>query len=249
MPVEFALRICLSPPPPLHRLLAGYEELRNTGPGKALRPCLQHRAPGLEAAVQKAAKKRVVFADSVGLMLTAVRLFSKVDEDSCELQLALAKLRTLSPRALAPASAYTLDFRPPASDYLDFRSRLQQNQVCLEHCLIQDTILTGTVQVRNVAYEKKVQVRITFDLWRSFQDFPCCYLRPSYGCTGTDAFSFHVPLPADPSPRDSAHFCISFQCDKGLYWDNNKGQNYPIQLAVDQGLPGWTTWDNLGPYW
>nr|XP_033805823.1 protein phosphatase 1 regulatory subunit 3C-like [Geotrypetes seraphini] len=226
--------ICLSPPP-CHLLLTCYEEEQNSSKEKPLRPCLQHRTTEPEVAAQKKTTKWVFFADSLGLALTSVHHFSGADENNSELQLVLSKLQNLRLLTPAPVRSYVLGFHSPVSDYLDYRRRLKQNRVCLEHCLIQGRNLTDTVQVQNVAFEKKFQVHITFDLWQSFQDFPCCYLRPYCGGMDTDVFSFHIPLSAEPSLQDPAHFCISFHCDKGWFWDNSKGQNYPIQLAEDQG--------------
>ncbi|KAJ1090885.1 hypothetical protein NDU88_004013 [Pleurodeles waltl] len=164
-----------------------------------------------------------------GLSLTAVRIFSKMEEDLCDLQLALKHLLTPS-KGLSPSpKPYALDFPQPASDYLAFRTRLQHDQVCLEQCLIRECSLSGTVRVRNVGFEKKVHLRVTFDSWRSFRDVTCLYMHNTYGVADTDTFSFHVELPRAPGPQGHVEFCVSYQCGHAVYWDNNHGQNYCIQ--------------------
>ncbi|XP_069070176.1 protein phosphatase 1 regulatory subunit 3C-B-like [Pleurodeles waltl] len=270
MPVDFAMRICLGGSPPFHRLLDTYEGLQGGRPLKPLRPCL-HPSSITEGWGHSRQKKRVVFADMKGLSLTAVRIFSKMEEDLCDLQLALKHLLTPS-KGLSPSpKPYALDFPQPASDYLAFRTRLQHDQVCLEQCLIRECSLSGTVRVRNVGFEKKVHLRVTFDSWRSFRDVTCLYMHNTYGVADTDTFSFHVELPRAPGPQGHVEFCVSYQCGHAVYWDNNHGQNYCIQYrgglclgtseatthidntgAAVSMFSHWPTWTGahcISPYW
>ncbi|NXM71142.1 PR3CB phosphatase, partial [Serilophus lunatus] len=176
-------------------------------------------------------KKRGVFADMKGLSLTAVRFFSKIEEDLCDLQHALSDLACFRPKLWdsgSQACRYVLDFPQPSADYVAFRSSLHSNLVCLEGCVIQDRALSGTVKVRNIAYEKKVTVRITFDGWRSFRDVPCQYMHSTYGSADTDIFSFELTLPKPSVGRRATEFCVSFQCGQKTHWDNNHGKNYKI---------------------
>lgn len=239
MPVDLAVRLCLGHSPPIRKLLNSYEELRGSRGRKPLRSCLnqklsaepepERRENSRSAKGQK--KKRVVFADTKGLSLTAVRFFSKIEEDLCDLQHALSDLACFRPwlRDSHPeACRYVLDFPQPSADYLTFRSRLHSNLVCLENCLIQNRALSGTVKVRNIEYEKKVMVRITFDGWKSFRDISCQYIHSTYGSADTDIFSFELALPKLSVSRRAAEFCISFQCGQETHWDNNHGRNYKI---------------------
>ncbi|XP_069473783.1 protein phosphatase 1 regulatory subunit 3C-B-like [Ambystoma mexicanum] len=269
MPVDFTMRICLGGSPPFHRLLDTYEDLHGGRPRKALRPCL-HPSSLSDGWGHTRQKKRVVFADMKGLSLTAVHIFSKMEEEFCELQLALAHL--FPSKKLVPCpKPYSLDFPQPASDYLAFRNRLQRDQVCLEQCLIHKRSLSGTVRVCNVGFEKLVQLRVTFNSWRSFHDVACHYIHNTYGLADTDSFSFKVKLPHAPGLQDSIEFCVSFQSGHAIYWDNNHGKNYHIQHRGDlptngrknvshfdspgeaPGMfahwPGWASAEDLGPYW
>ncbi|NXS26089.1 PR3CB phosphatase, partial [Pomatostomus ruficeps] len=239
MPVDLAVRLCLSHSPPIRKLLNSYEELRGNRGRKPLRSCLNQKLSAEPEPEQRDStknskgqkKKRVVFADMKGLSLTAVRFFSKIEEDLCDLQHALSDLARFQPRLqdLRPeVCRYVLDFPQPSANYVAFRNRLHSSFVCLESCLIQDHALSGTVKVRNIEYEKKVTVRITFDGWKSFRDISCQYMHSTYGSADTDIFSFELTLPKPSISHRVTEFCISFQCGQKTHWDNNHGKNYKI---------------------
>ncbi|NWS57968.1 PR3CB phosphatase, partial [Chunga burmeisteri] len=238
MPVDLAMRLCLGRSPPIQKLLHSYEELRGNRGRKPLRSCLNQKLnaepePERQDSTKnsKGQKKRVVFADMKGLSLTAVRFFSKIEEDLCDLQHALSDLACFRPKLHASrpeVCRYVLDFPQPSGDYMTFRSRLHSNLVCLENCVIQDRALSGTVKVRNIEYEKKVMVRITFDGWKTFRDISCQYMHSTYGSADTDIFSFELALPKPSISRRAAEFCIYFQCGQKTHWDNNHGRNYKI---------------------
>ncbi|NXD27608.1 PR3CB phosphatase, partial [Spelaeornis formosus] len=240
MPVDLAVRLCLSHSPPIRKLLNSYEELRGNRGRKPLRSCLNQklntepeleRRDGTKSSKGQKKKKQVVFADMKGLSLTAVRFFSKIEEDLCDLQHALSDLACFRPRLrdLRPeVGKYVLDFPQPSANYVAFRKTLHSNFVCLESCVIQDCALSGTVKVRNIAYEKKVMVRVTFDGWKSFRDIACQYMHSTYGSADTDIFSFELTLPKPSISHRGTEFCISFQCGQKTHWDNNHGKNYKI---------------------
>ncbi|XP_061564656.1 protein phosphatase 1 regulatory subunit 3C-B-like [Cololabis saira] len=221
------------------------------------RPCLSVVSVATKASTEAAAeesrgksqmvlrmkreRKSVVFADSWGLALTTVHVFNEAEDDLLtELQLhlremegAAAGLQLADVRdSTDSGSSLVLDFTPPAEDYLDLRNRLKAQQVSLETCSVQERLLSGTVQVRNICFEKSVWVRITFDSWRSFQDVGCVYLNNVYGCPDTDTFSFSVSVPEDPGTSDRVEFCVRYQTRHQTFWDNNLGENYQL-VSVD----------------
>lgn len=134
-----------------------------------------------------------------------------------------------------------LDFVQPAADYLDMRNRLKSQLVCLETCSIQDRMLSGTVQVRNVSFEKSVWMRITFDSWRSFKDVVGLYLNNIYGCPDIDTFSFSILIPEVLEPSHLVEFCIQYQTHDQTFWDNNRGRNYRLVVADTKGRPALST--------
>lgn len=266
MPMDVAMRFYIShSPPPLRGFLSSYEELQRTKKNrvnqanaqshkqqlyKPLRPCLSNQQKTVDIdggcvgwssnSSSKMGKKKVVFADTKGMSLTAIHVFSKFDDepyqnkhcggiteelqfDMTDLEAATMDLKISSVRSLV------LDFKQPSADYLDFRNRLLQNSVCLENCSLQERSLTGTVKVRNVGFEKVVQLRATFDSWASFTDVDCTFMNNVYSCQDTDTFAFVLELPAYIPPQNRVEFCICFKAQDQTYWDNNDGKNYVLK--------------------
>uniref|UniRef100_A0A3B5L8V4 Protein phosphatase 1 regulatory subunit n=1 Tax=Xiphophorus couchianus TaxID=32473 RepID=A0A3B5L8V4_9TELE len=250
MPVDMAIRICLASSPPLRSFLSNHDcqyAPAAAGPScRPLRPCLSSGccdSVPMEtptSAPRKSPRKSVAFADSQGLALTTVYVFTE-DDPLAELQFHLTELEGALELEVKDStesgSGLVLDFTPPATDYLDLRNRLKAQQVCLETCSVQDHLLSGTVQVRNIFFEKSVSVRITFDSWSSFQDVRCRYLNNVYGCPDIDTFTFAVPLPPDLVPSSRVEFCIWYQTKDQVHWDNNLGNNYRLAMADPTGRP------------
>ncbi|KAM3859368.1 protein phosphatase 1 regulatory subunit 3C-B-like [Diretmus argenteus] len=200
-------------------------------------------------------KKSVVFADSRGLALTAVCVFNETEDDPlAELQFHLTDLESAKARLglgddQGPSehgSFLVLDFKQPAEDYLELRNRLKAQQVCLESCSVQEHSLSGTIQVRNISFEKCVWVRITFDSWSTFKDVPCRYLNNVYGCPDTDTFSFTIPVLEVLEPSDQVEFCIQYQAQDQTFWDNNHGTNYQLVVSDLDGNPTRSTDETTG---
>ncbi|XP_075279537.1 protein phosphatase 1 regulatory subunit 3C isoform X1 [Opisthocomus hoazin] len=241
MPVDVAMRICLAHSPPLKSFLSPLEECQRNNfvnRFKPLRPCLHVKR---DSETQKSdwnhstarAKKRVVFADSKGLSLTAIHTFSEFQEHpGWDLQFDLLGLENItSGLKLHEEKSLILGFPRPSADYLDFRNRLQKNLVCLENCTLQEKVLSGTVKVKNVSFEKKVQVRITFDSWKTYMDVECVYMNNVYSDSENDTFSFTIDLPPVISSEEKIEFCISYRSGEHTFWDNNEGPNYKILHA------------------
>lgn len=251
MPVDMAVRIYLACSPPLHSFLRNHDDhcLPSVAP---LRPCLTTAGDSVAmTAVMSACrnggkpvrqKKSVVFADSQGLALATVHVLDESeDEGLSELQFQLKQIEGATSRLQLADSAdsvdsgpsLVLDFTPPAADYLDLRNRLKAQQVCLETCSVQDRLLSGTVQVRNVCFEKSVWIRITFDSWNSFQDFRCWHLNNVYASPDIDTFSFSIEVPASCESGSHVQFCVQYCTQDQTFWDNNHGNNYCL-VTVDQ---------------
>lgn len=254
MPVDVAVQLYITHSPPLRSFLSSYEDFRSRNRVKScykpLRPCLSSKAhlepPLLGWQTPKSkAKKKVVFADSKGMSLTAVHVFSTFDNrepTKPHLQFDLEDLEDVTATLrINSVQSPILDFPQPAADYLDFRSRLLKNLVCLENCTLQERALAGTIKVRNVAYEKSVLLRITFDTWKSYQDVECIFLNNVYGCQDTDTFSFAIELPSYVPPQNRVEFCISYRAGDQTYWDNNDGRNYGLVSTSLQKNKKWNS--------
>ncbi|XP_046948011.1 protein phosphatase 1 regulatory subunit 3B isoform X2 [Lynx rufus] len=213
-------------------------------PSKPLRPCIQlsskDEAGGMVAPTvqEKKVKKRVSFADNQGLALTMVKVFSEFD-DPLDIPFNITELLdNIVSLTTAESESFVLDFSQPSADYLDFRNRLQTDHVCLENCVLKDRAIAGTVKVQNLAFEKTVKIRMTFDTWKSFTDFPCWYVKDTYAGSDRDTFSFDISLPEKVQSYERIEFAVCFECRGQTYWDSNKGKNYRIiraELKSSQG--------------
>ncbi|XP_005063717.1 protein phosphatase 1 regulatory subunit 3C [Mesocricetus auratus] len=237
MPMDMAMRICLAHSPPLKSFLGPYSDFQRrkfVNKLKPLKPCLNVKQEAKSQNEWKPpndqAKKRVVFADSKGLSLTAIHVFSDLPEEPAwDLQFDLLDLNDISSSLkLHEEKNLVFDFPQPSSDYLSFRDRFQKNFVCLENCSLQERTVTGTVKVKNVSFEKEVRVRITFDSWKTYTDVDCVYMKNVYGSSDSDTFSFAIDLPRVIPTEEKIEFCVSYHANGRVFWDNNEGQNYRI---------------------
>uniref|UniRef100_A0A8C0R4M1 Protein phosphatase 1 regulatory subunit n=1 Tax=Canis lupus dingo TaxID=286419 RepID=A0A8C0R4M1_CANLU len=245
-------------------------------PSEPLRPCIQlsskNEASGVVAPTvqEKKVKKRVSFADNQGLALTMVKVFSEFDEP-LDIPFNITELLDNLVSLTSPESeSFVLDFTQPSADYLDFRNRLQADHVCLENCVLKDRAIAGTVKVQNLAFEKMVKIRMTFDTWKSFTDFPCRYVKDTYAGSDRDTFSFDISLPEKIQSYERMEFAVCFECSGQTYWDTElksaqgtaEPQNGPdFGISFDQfgsprcsyGLfpewPSYLGYEKLGPYY
>ncbi|KAM4636388.1 protein phosphatase 1 regulatory subunit 3C-like [Discoglossus pictus] len=241
MPVDVAVRICLAHSPPLKKFLSPYDDCRGrnfVNRYKPLRPCLtlKKEADSRSSEWNRSKprnKKRVVFADSKGLSLTSVHVFSEFkDEPAIDLQFDLVDLEGITASLkLHEEKSLMLGFIQPSADYLQFRNRIQKNLVCLENCSLQERSIAGTVKVKNLSYEKVVKVRMTFDTWKTFTDVNCIYMNNLYGGNESDTFSFVLDVPPNIPKHERMEFCVSYETNGQVFWDNNEGQNYCVMQA------------------
>ncbi|XP_061782733.1 protein phosphatase 1 regulatory subunit 3B [Nerophis lumbriciformis] len=173
-------------------------------------------------------KKQVTFADHRGLPLTRVKVFSQFT-DPIEIPLLIRRTASVAP--IAKGDKLVLDFSQPSSDYIHFRQCLERNCVCLEHCVLKDKALAGTVKVKNLSFEKRVKIRVTFDSWKSHTDVDCAYVKDSYPTRNSDTFCFQVSLPDLLPPQQHVEFAVCYQVGGDEHWDSNHGQNYCILWA------------------
>lgn len=190
--------------------------------------------------------KHVVFADSQGLSLTAVRVFSDEEEPSdLDLLPSLGGFESMTEDGYSctvstccPGTQLKLGFPQPSADFQAFRAKLAESMVILENCTISEQALQGTVRVRNISFRKDVRVRITFDSWQSYKDVPCTYLQKRFGGPQTDIFEFDIVIPKVLDAKRKIEFCL-FYLPGGHsepFWDNNNGQNYSITVCVNSHL-------------
>ncbi|XP_056289011.1 protein phosphatase 1 regulatory subunit 3B [Pseudoliparis swirei] len=182
------------------------------------------------------AKKQVTFADHRGLSLTKVKTFSRFG-DLIDVPLNIRELLRSALSLVSEEDRLVLDFAPPSSDYLHFRKSLERNSVCLEHCVLKERALAGTVKVKNVSFQKAVKLRLTSDGWRSHRDVSCQYVKDSYPTAHSDTFSFSAALPDTLRPHERVEFAVCYEVCGREYWDSNQGGNYRTAWASSRGAP------------
>lgn len=180
-------------------------------------------------------KKKVVFADDQGGQLTHVRVMKEPSYMPPIWSLQFLAHVTQGMISPVPQEQWVVDFRQPASAYLEFRQKVEEHNVSLENVIIKETehLIVGTVKVKNVSYNKEVIVRSSCDGWKTHEDTYCTYTVVGSGAASAytvhDTFSFKLTLP--PKSR-RIEFCVCYKCDNGEFWDNNDGHNYSLTNRV-----------------
>ncbi|XP_078589326.1 protein phosphatase 1 regulatory subunit 3B-like [Branchiostoma floridae x Branchiostoma japonicum] len=175
------------------------------------------------------ARKKVSFADTQGLSLVSVRLVEDTQEPPVLSTSLIAAVIDGARPAAEQRSNLVFNFAQPAADYLKMRQRLDLQNVCLENAIIKEKSIMGTVKVKNLAFEKHLEVRVTFDGWNTYKDMGASY--SSSEGKNYDTFSFEFDVPKYLKPQDKIEFCLSYTCGGQTHWDSNDGQNYQIVSA------------------
>ncbi|ORZ38443.1 putative phosphatase regulatory subunit-domain-containing protein, partial [Catenaria anguillulae PL171] len=77
--------------------------------------------------------------------------------------------------------------------------------------------VSGTVLVKNVAFEKRVSLRATVDFWRTHTDIECHYVGPAEDAAGFDRFRFdlelteHLGLMPNVDAHATVYFCVHYE--------------------------------------
>lgn len=187
-------------------------------------------------------KKRVKFADSLGLTLASIKHFLPSDEPLVP-QAVLARLQSYPPTARGQRSDVILEDEfsraesaPSEGTPTQLLEKLNEQGVCLEQVSASRLGVLGYVLVKDPEEKAQVKIRYTFNEWLSFLDCPATptsqstALPSSFGC---QRFHFNLCYPPTTS---CIHFAICFNTGNGQeMWDNNKGDNYTVncQQAVN----------------
>ncbi|KAI8648544.1 CBM21 domain-containing protein [Fusarium keratoplasticum] len=109
----------------------------------------------------------------------------------------------------------------------------------------------GLVAVQNVAFQKLVTCRFTFDNWKTTSDVASMYTdgnASDKAPLGYDFFVFTIQI-SDILNLESkiAQLCVRYMVNDQEYWDNNSGRNFQICFfkktslrdggVLDQGVP------------
>lgn len=95
----------------------------------------------------------------------------------------------------------------------------------------QHQVVTGQCCVVNLAFEKHVIVRYTFDNWRTFVDMDAVYQGPCSSNNSKDCFSFSFVWHDKADENQQVQFALRYIVNGQEFWDNNNGQNYTASLV------------------
>lgn len=185
-------------------------------------------------------KKKVVFADDKGMPLSHVRVMTEPSNvPPIWTNRFLAQVtQGINAEPLATEEPWEIKFTQPASDYVEFRKRLDTCKVSLENVIVKENedCIIGTIKVSNVSFHKEVFVRWTADCWATHEDVFGKFVNNGSSSAAYvlfDTFSFKLNLP--PKCK-RIEFCVCFRCEGQEYWDNNNGQNYVIVKKRNEAI-------------
>lgn len=170
-------------------------------------------------------KKRVQFADSIGLCLASIKHFLPSDEPLVP-QAVLARLQSYPPTVPMPEPPLLEDMCTAECPLpADLLAKLEEQGVCLEQVSASSWGVTGYVLVKDPGEDAQVKIRYTFNEWLSFLDCPASAAQQR-SALGTQRFHFNLCYP--PS-TPLIHFAICLTtCHGQEIWDNNQGGNYTV---------------------
>ncbi|KAK6467814.1 protein phosphatase 1 regulatory subunit 3E [Huso huso] len=203
-------------------------------------------------------RKRVRFADWLGLELTSVIHYSQQSQDqdsdsekegsdwsTQDTPTASKEPMTWPSQHLPSQSCFA---EPQFSDPVsrpEFHSLVRERRICLESARVESLCVSGSARVLNLAFQKEVCVRYSLDNWATYSEIQASYLPPSrdtYGfgigdSVGMDRFHFRLPLPprdppylktGHPEQLPSLEFALCYRVLGQEYWDSNEGVNYAV---------------------
>ncbi|GAB1604902.1 protein phosphatase 1 regulatory subunit 3B-like [Argonauta hians] len=205
-------------------------------------------------------KKRVSFADCFGLALVNIRVMTEPsDVPPIVRPEILSSLTKGSSASVVSTPPLKMCFTQPAADYLAFRDRVEKNFVSLENVILKDYQVTGTIKVKNIAFEKHVYIKYTFDSWETSEEIDAAYLNTE-GCSVFDTFTFEINVPTDFDINKRIIFAVAYKAKGKEFWDNNDSKDYIIVSSYQENnrkpsvdfKPSefvWNKTDPTIPYW
>lgn len=188
-------------------------------------------------------RKRVKFADSIGLNLASVKHFNTLEDPQIPTKV-LSRLKSFPPHQqdILGVGDLRVGFKTLNADRLvrcfpepaqsnGFEARVKDLRVCLEKVTITHFDVRGQIRVCATCPSQEVGVRYTFNDWLSHVDAQALAVPadPQKSSLSGECFSFIMYTPPFLDPSSSVHFAVYLKCDAGEFWDNNGGQNYTLR--------------------
>ncbi len=205
------------------------------------------KGDGTDERISVRKAKSVQFADALGKPLMSVKTLA--DSPDTFLPFHLLSLRSTTRRTFSVDRNVFLKKENQESigegEYMNFDNPctdlegvVTREKVCLKNITFQDggRGICGNIVVKNLCFEKRVEVRYTWDEWTT-QD--CAITK--YECLSevknADLFTFQISATdtTTSSSTSSSYFELIFAIcytAKGCsYWDSNAGKNYRVKLT------------------
>ncbi|CAG8457104.1 5850_t:CDS:1 [Paraglomus occultum] len=102
--------------------------------------------------------------------------------------------------------------------------------------------LMGRIHVRNLAFQKSVSVRYSFDFWQTYSEISATYSEkaPDRKNSNFDVFVFSIEFidnSRNPIDGRTMYFAVRYNVNLTDYWDNNNGSNYQVDFKRVQREP------------
>ncbi|KAJ9500923.1 hypothetical protein H2202_003481 [Exophiala xenobiotica] len=123
--------------------------------------------------------------------------------------------------------------------------------VCVERIFLSsdNKNLVGTVSVQNLAFQKQVVARFTFDYWKTTSEVVADFntdARRKPNHDGRDQFNFSIRLIDQANLENrTLFFCVRYTVNGQDFWDNNNNLNYQVDFTkkskvqhAKDGMPG-----------
>lgn len=185
-----------------------------------------------------AERKRVKFADSMGLNLASVKHFSSLEDPQIPNKV-LSRHRSFPPQQqqdlindLCQTFKSSLDTDRLFACFPEPREaerRVRELRVCLEKVTISQFDVRGQIRALSACSDGEVGVRYTFNDWLSHVDAQALIVAADAPGIVGERFSFTVYTPPVMDPSSAVHFAVYLKSQDGEFWDNNGGQNYTLR--------------------
>lgn len=130
----------------------------------------------------------------------------------------------------APQHQYKIsftNFTPPQNIYDKLSSPVYLQSVCIS---LDKKLMNLTVMCENLAFEKNLSIKITFNDWHSTVIYNNAQYVKLFSLLNYDQFKFTIPLTSLPSTINT-QFCIKYCVAGSTFWDNNNTKNYSVTLT------------------
>ncbi|XP_030611916.1 protein phosphatase 1 regulatory subunit 3G-like [Archocentrus centrarchus] len=184
-------------------------------------------------------RKRVKFADAMGLTLASVKHFSSLEEPQIPSKV-LSRHRSFpsEQQDLLNDLRHSLDTDRLVACFPELREterRVRGLRVCLEKLTTSRFDVRGQIRVLNSCTSVEVGVRYTFSEWLSHVDAQAVPVAADEPGFVGERFAFTLNTPPFMDPSSAVHFAVYLKSAEGEFWDNNEGQNYTLRYRC---MPG-----------